>query len=520
MQKINPAKAGKRRSANINENGLIWGLAIIKLAIILIAANHYHYNPKELYYLACSHNPSWGYADVPPFSILLLWLVRNTIGTSIIALHILPALSGALTVFMIGQITRELGGNRFAITLACTAYILTPLYLSIHSFFSPAAFDGLFYVLVLYFFIKSIHTENYLNWFLVGFFMGLAVLNAFSSMSLVLGLFAGLFILKKRAAFRHKEVWYAALLVICALLPHITWQLDHNLPINHWFNNHSVWSSSNNSLAGFFSKQFIFNNIFVIPIYIAGIIAPFKSKVLKEYSIFQFIFLTVFVLHLVAGTNDGTSLFSAYPMLLIPGAIYMEETLVENLGNSFKLIILLPIMLFGLLLLPFSSPVLPINGLKIYQQKISEYMPVITPLYISHHSLEYGAQLDTDLKTKAIHSFIKEQEPGYYKSIITDNSQLAAAIEFYHVKYQLPQVFSPHSVYGYWGPGNAETSRCLYVDTKDIPVQWRALFNTIVPLDTVTINPDFGKKNRIFFIECRDINKPIENAWPALLHTD
>ncbi len=520
MQKINPARAGRRRSTNINENGLIWGLAIIKLVIILIAANHYHYNPQELYYLACSHHPSWGYADVPPFSILLLWLVRNTIGTSIYALHILPALSGALTVFFIGHITRELGGSRFAITLASTAYILTPLYLSIHSSFSPAAFDGLFYILVLYFFIKSIHTENYLYWFLIGFFMGLAVLNAFSSMGLILGLFAGLLFKKYRNAFLHKEVWYAALLVICALLPHITWQLDHSLPINHWFSNHSVWSSSNSSLAGFFSKQFLFNNLFVIPVYIAGIIAFFKSKALKEYSIFQFIFITVVVLHLIAGTNDGTSLFSAYPLLLIPGAIFMEETLVENLGNSFKLIILIPIMLFGLLLLPFSSPVLPIIGLKIYQQNISEYLPLLTPLYISHHTLEYGAQLDTDQKIKEIHSFIKKQEPGYYKCIITDNSQLAAAIDFYHVKYQFPSVISPHSVYGYWGPGNIETSRCLYIDTKDIQVQWRDLFNTIVLIDTVTISPDFASQSRLFFFECKDINKPIENAWPALLHTD
>src|SRR5207247_7677470 len=78
------------------------------------AINHYGYFRDELYYLASTEHLDWGYVEHPPFSIAILALVRRTLGDSLFALRIVPALAGATTVFLTGLIAAQLGGGCYA----------------------------------------------------------------------------------------------------------------------------------------------------------------------------------------------------------------------------------------------------------------------------------------------------------------------------------------------------------------------------------------------------------------------
>ncbi len=100
---------------------LLTVMPLIYLALLLVVVQRYGYFRDELYYIACSDHLAFGYVDHPPLAMLLLKLVRMTLGESLLALRLLPALSGAAFVFLTGLITRELGGKRFAILLASTA---------------------------------------------------------------------------------------------------------------------------------------------------------------------------------------------------------------------------------------------------------------------------------------------------------------------------------------------------------------------------------------------------------------
>jgi hypothetical protein len=64
----------------------------------LLTSGGYGYFRDELYYLACTENLAAGYVDHPPFSVFVLWLVRRTLGDSLPALRLVPALLGAATV--------------------------------------------------------------------------------------------------------------------------------------------------------------------------------------------------------------------------------------------------------------------------------------------------------------------------------------------------------------------------------------------------------------------------------------
>jgi 4-amino-4-deoxy-L-arabinose transferase-like glycosyltransferase len=65
--------------------------------------------------------------DQPPLIAWIAWFLQHTIGTSIWALRLLPAMASAATVILAGLVARELGGRRWAMFLASLAALMAPL---------------------------------------------------------------------------------------------------------------------------------------------------------------------------------------------------------------------------------------------------------------------------------------------------------------------------------------------------------------------------------------------------------
>src|SRR2546423_8878127 len=107
---------------------LVLYLAAFKLLFHLLTAGRYGIFRDELYYLACSEHPAWGYVDQPPLVVFIIWMVRHTLGDSLVALRLLPALAGAAMVWLAGGLAREMDGGRFAQGLAPLAGSPVPLY--------------------------------------------------------------------------------------------------------------------------------------------------------------------------------------------------------------------------------------------------------------------------------------------------------------------------------------------------------------------------------------------------------
>ena len=113
--------------AEVRENGwrawftsgtaIVLYVALARMALYCLAGPHYGYFRDELYYLACGEHPAWGYVDQPPLIGWVAWLLQHTIGTSLWALRLLPALAGAGTIVLAGVLARQLGGRRWAMFL-------------------------------------------------------------------------------------------------------------------------------------------------------------------------------------------------------------------------------------------------------------------------------------------------------------------------------------------------------------------------------------------------------------------
>ena len=103
-------------------------LAIAALVLHAVTAARYGYFRDELYFIACSQHLAWGYVDQPPLVAIAAWASRP-FGYALLALRFVPILSAALTVALVVELTRELGGGVFARWTAGALALLLPAYL-------------------------------------------------------------------------------------------------------------------------------------------------------------------------------------------------------------------------------------------------------------------------------------------------------------------------------------------------------------------------------------------------------
>jgi 4-amino-4-deoxy-L-arabinose transferase-like glycosyltransferase len=100
-------------------------IAAIYFLVHLTTATRYGYFRDALYYLACSEHLAWGYVDQPPLIVFIAWVTRHTLGVSLPALLLWPAMAGAARIISTAAFARELGANKFGTALAA-ALAATP----------------------------------------------------------------------------------------------------------------------------------------------------------------------------------------------------------------------------------------------------------------------------------------------------------------------------------------------------------------------------------------------------------
>src|SRR6266511_3614623 len=154
------AMSGAVRARLFGEWGVIGSMAALRLVVHIRTIRGYGYFRDEFYYVACRRHLDWGYVDHPPFVALVAWIVSDTLGDSLVALRLLPALAGAVVVLLTGLMARRLGGGRFAQALACLAVTVAPVSLSLHHIFSMNAFEQVFWALGAYLVLRILQDDD------------------------------------------------------------------------------------------------------------------------------------------------------------------------------------------------------------------------------------------------------------------------------------------------------------------------------------------------------------------------
>jgi len=503
------------------DNGTIFLLAFAATKLLIHLYTNifagYGIFRDELYYAACTEHLSAGYVDQPPLSIYILALNRLLFGNSIFALRLLPAVAGAITVYLIGLMTKELGGGKFAQALAMTAGIVSLIMLGFDAIYSMNAFDILcwswsFYVLLLLF-----KTGDKKHWLQLGLLLGFGLLNKISVLWLGAGILVGLLLTSERRWMKTELPYIAGMIAFTFFLPYILWNAAHNLAHLEFIRHASGEKYSSQNATTFLIGQILVQNPLTLPLWLSGLWFFLFSSKEKRYRAFGFIYLVVIAILLINGHSKPEYASPAYTILFAGGAVGIERWCSRRSLAWLKPVYLI-LVAGGILLAPLTLPVLPVETYIRYAGFLG-----VAPVTPEGKKLDKLPQFYADMFgwedkaaaiAKAYHALSPEDQRRC--AIFGDNYGRCGAVDYYSSKYNLPKSIGAHNSYWLWGT-RGYTGELVIILGGGYKDKLES-FGSVTIVDTVRTEYAMPYENNLPIYVCRNLKVPLAQLWPRLKH--
>ncbi len=496
-----------------SKSRLVLGILSAAYFVLYVLTNgNYGIFRDEFYYLACADHLAWGYVDHPPLSVALLALSKAVLGDSIHAIRVLPALTAAITVMVVGLIARELEGRLFAQALAAISAMIAPYFLVLFSFFSMNAFDLLFWAISFYIVIRIIKTENRKLWLVFGLVVGLGLLNKISLLYFGFSLVVALLFTPHRRYLLDKYFWAGGGIALLLFLPHIIWQIRNDWPTLEFMANAKQYKITAQSPVQFLLDQILSIHPLNFPVWMLGILSFIFAKSLRPFRVFGFFFLIVLVF-LMLQKSKGYYLAPAYSVVLAGGACAIEAFFRTHPMRFIKPALLAVLLLGGIATAPMALPLLPVEKFVAYQKTIG-LMPETgennplgeLPQYFADR---FGWENMAAIVASVYKSLSPEDQAEC--AIVTGNYGEAGAIDYYKRKYGLPPAFSQHNSYFLWGPGNI--SGCIIISLGNPLADLKESFAEVTPAAVIVSPYAMPYETNLTVYICRNLKKPAMQAW-------
>ena len=456
------AIGGTPHPNNMGKTSLFEGATAIVLYIAaasflahMLTAGRYGYFRDELYYLACARHLAFGYVDQPPMIAFVTWLTVHTIGTSLHALHFLPALAGAALVWLTAMIARELGGGRFAQGLSALSVGLAGIFVIMAHLLTMNVFEPLFWMGCAWVVIRIIKTGNQKLWVWFGVLVGLGLENKYSMVFFGFAVVVGLLLTAERKAFRSPWIWLAGAIAFAIFLPNLIWNIQHHWPFIELM--HNIRASGRDIVRGplaFLGEQILMMSPLNFPIWLAGLLFLFFGRGGQRFRVLGWAFLVVLATMMILQGKDYYSA-PAYPMLLAAGAVVIERAV--GVRGWLKPATAVLLIVGAAPFFPIILPILPLNTYVHYQEILRYAPPAAEKSHLrSPLPQYYSDDLGWEEMTAAVAKAYYRLTPGLRSAtaIFAQNYGEAGAIDFFGPKYGLPKAISGHQTYFLWGPRN------------------------------------------------------------------
>jgi hypothetical protein len=508
---------------------LAGGLALIalaaaaKLAVHLLPTGSFGYGffVDELYFLDCARHLAWGYVDMPPLFPALLAVLRTTLGDSLLAVRLLPALAGAALVVMTGLMARDLGGRRYAQGLAALAVLTAPIWLVMHSITTMNALEQLFWTGCAWTVLRILRDGDERLWLLFGAIAGLGLLNKHSLAFFGVAVILALLLTGERHAFRSPWLWLGGLAALLLALPNLIWIVQHHFPHFEMLANIRRYGRDVqlNPLQ-FMAQQVLLLNPVALALWLGGLAWLLAGREGRRYRVLGLAYLGVMAEMFLL---DGRVYYPApaYPMLLAAGAVALERWFAARGGwarvarPAYAALLLAA----GAALAPLSAPLLPPEALIRYSRAIGLSQP-----RIENHRLGPLPQLMADRfgwpemarEVARIHRSLPPADRAR-AAIFAQNYGQAGAIDLYGPALGLPPALSGHLSYFLWGP-RGYTGEVMIVLDDNRPALAR-LFREVELAGHVTHPYSMPYQHFDVFV-CRGPRQPLAAFWPQLKKYD
>jgi 4-amino-4-deoxy-L-arabinose transferase-like glycosyltransferase len=239
-------------------------------------------------------------------------------GISLVGLRLFSVIAQAAVVVVSGLMARELGGGRLAQVTAALAVALSALPLFEGTEFQYTTFDNLWWVLIAYFVIRLLKTENPRWWLAIGATIGLGFMTKYTMGFYLAGFLGGILLTRVRRYLGSGWFWGGMALGFMICLPNLAWQVQHDFISLHFLQSIHARDMEEGRANGFWRDQFwLCTNLVAAPLWLAGLIGYLRDR---RYRLLAWMYLIPLGLFVV-GKGRGYYLGGAYPMLMAMGAV-------------------------------------------------------------------------------------------------------------------------------------------------------------------------------------------------------
>lgn len=503
----------------VSGTAIVLYVGFARIVLYLFAGPRYGYFRDELYYLACGEHPAWGYVDQPPLIGWIAWLLQHTIGTSLWALRLLPALAGAATIVLAGVLAREVGGRRWAMFLASLASLMAPVALGLSHLFTMNAFDSLLWTAIAYLIVRISKASSEPLWLAVGALAGITIVNKYAVLFWLSGVVLGVCLTPLRKSLRHRWFWLGCSLAAVIALPNFLWQWRHEFPFLQLM--HNIHESGRDialpPLAYLRAQAELLG-------FVAALLVPFALLFFfsgrgRPYRALGWAYL-VFLAEMLILRGKSYYVAPVYPMMFAAGAVWLEHATQRKFWIWAKPALALAITLVASIYAPTILPVLSVPNFLAYEHAMGIEQPkfehakqgVLPQLYADMFGWEEMAQ------RVALYYRTLSPEEQRKTAIFANNYGDAGAIDFFGPKYGLPKAIGGHQNYWIWGTrGYTGESLIVLGERHESNMQTKcASYSIIGDTKHPLSRPDeWGP-----IYHCRGFKWNLQTIWPDLKHWD
>ena len=313
-------------SADIQDNpsagrrtdfAILVAIAAAVALLHLLTNARYGFHRDELQFLSDARHFDWGFVAYPPFTPFVERIGLGLFGLSMVGLRLFSVLAQAAAIIVAGLMAKELGGVRLAQVTAALAVAFSPLPLFEGTEFQYTTFDFLWWVLIAYFTVRLLKSEDPRWWLAIGATIGLGLLTKYAITFYIAGILAGLVFTPARRYFASRWFWAGVGLALLIFLPNLVWLARHDFISYHFLQHIHARDVGEGRAEGFWKGQFLIcANLAVAPLWIAGLLGFLRERHYRMLALMYLVPLTLFAV----GKGRNYYMAGAYPMLLAMGA--------------------------------------------------------------------------------------------------------------------------------------------------------------------------------------------------------
>ncbi|HWE80082.1 MAG TPA: glycosyltransferase family 39 protein [Gaiellaceae bacterium] len=424
-------------------------IATAQLAVLVATSTRYGYHRDELYFIVSGQHPAFGYPDQPPL-VPLLSAALHGLAHSLLLLRIPSALIAAATTVVSASIAREVGGTRRAETIAAACTASSGFALAVGHFVTTTTPDLLSTTLFLWLVVRALVRRSGSALLAAGVVVGIGF-EAKPQVGIVAAVTAATVVaIGPRWTLRSWWTGAAVLVAVALAAPYLVWQQLHGWP--QVAVAHNIGGSAEGGRIGFIPFQLLMVSPVLVPVWIAGLLVPFRRPAFRDLRCIPIAYIVLGVLYL-AGNGKAYYLASLYPALLGIGALPAAEWTLRKRGRTGAIAAatVVSALIAGLIALPL----LP-------ERQLQGSFPMAVNPDLGE---TVGWPRFVDTVTRAWRSI----PPGERArtAIFTSNYGEAGAVDVLGRSRGLPRAYSGHNGFSEWGEPRASDTSALLIGFDD-----------------------------------------------------